>query len=174
MVETAEKIEKVAEAAEAKEQSPHPPTGEPFEVAVLPLQNTTLFPETVVPLAVGRPRSVAAVEAASPRRKTARLHHRSARRRESGRETCGTLRGGHPVMVKRMERMEESMHIIAHGHRTCPRAGMDRRAVSARSSEFCPKWPRSTRKKLKPPSATSSKHPGSAGPLPSRRRSARS
>src|SRR3982751_5306619 len=38
--------------------------GDPFEVAILPLQNTTLFPETVVPLAVGRPRSVAAVEAA--------------------------------------------------------------------------------------------------------------
>src|SRR3982751_4882309 len=36
----------------------------PFEISVLPLQNTTLFPETVVPLAVGRPRSVAAVEAA--------------------------------------------------------------------------------------------------------------
>src|SRR4051812_21814443 len=36
----------------------------PFEIAVLPLQGTTLFPETVVPLAVGRSRSVAAVEAA--------------------------------------------------------------------------------------------------------------
>ena len=33
-----------------------------FEIAVLPLQNTTLFPETVVPLAVGRERSVKAVE----------------------------------------------------------------------------------------------------------------
>ncbi len=37
---------------------------EQFEIAVLPLQNTTLFPETVVPLAVGRERSVKAVEAA--------------------------------------------------------------------------------------------------------------
>ncbi len=35
-----------------------------FEIAVLPLQNTTLFPETVVPLAVGRERSTKAVEAA--------------------------------------------------------------------------------------------------------------
>src|SRR5215210_7518923 len=35
-----------------------------FEIAVLPLQNTTLFPETVVPLAVGRERSIKAVEAA--------------------------------------------------------------------------------------------------------------
>ena len=35
-----------------------------MEIAVLPLQNTTLFPETVVPLAVGRERSTHAVEAA--------------------------------------------------------------------------------------------------------------
>jgi ATP-dependent Lon protease len=33
-----------------------------FELAVLPLQNTTLFPETVVPLAVGRERSIKSVE----------------------------------------------------------------------------------------------------------------
>src|SRR6476620_10608814 len=33
-----------------------------LEIAVLPLQNTTLFPETVVPLAVGRERSTRAVE----------------------------------------------------------------------------------------------------------------
>ena len=35
-----------------------------FEIAVLPLQNTTMFPDTVVPLSVGRERSVKAVEAA--------------------------------------------------------------------------------------------------------------
>jgi len=39
-------------------------TPQQFEIAVLPLQNTTLFPETIVPLAVGRERSVRAVEAA--------------------------------------------------------------------------------------------------------------
>ena len=33
-----------------------------FDIPVLPLQNTTLFPDTVVPLAVGRERSVRAVE----------------------------------------------------------------------------------------------------------------
>ncbi len=37
---------------------------EEVELAVLPLQNTTLFPETVVPLAVGRERSTRGVEAA--------------------------------------------------------------------------------------------------------------
>jgi ATP-dependent Lon protease len=39
-------------------------TPETLEIAVLPLQNTTLFPETVVPLAVGRERSIRAVESA--------------------------------------------------------------------------------------------------------------
>src|SRR5215211_6351516 len=39
-------------------------TGQPFEVAVLALQNLTVFPETVVPLGIGRPRSIAGVEAA--------------------------------------------------------------------------------------------------------------
>ena len=41
-----------------------PPFPGPFEIAILPLQNTTLFPETVVPLAVGKERSVRAVESA--------------------------------------------------------------------------------------------------------------
>src|SRR6185436_9774483 len=50
-------------AEEIIEQIPPPPTPpHEFEVAVLPLQNTTLFPETIVPLAVGRERSVKAVE----------------------------------------------------------------------------------------------------------------
>ena len=39
-------------------------TGQQFEVPVLALQNINLFPETVVPLGVGRPRSVAALESA--------------------------------------------------------------------------------------------------------------
>ena len=47
---------------QAKQEEP--PTPGPFEIAILPLQNTTLFPETVVPLAVGKERSVRAVESA--------------------------------------------------------------------------------------------------------------
>src|SRR6266545_256370 len=94
------------------------PPGEPFEIAVLALQNTTLFPETVVPLAVGRPRSVAAVEAAltteekllacitvRPDRPESAVDARSTDLYE-----VGTL-----VMIKRMERVEDTMHIIAQG-----------------------------------------------------------
>jgi ATP-dependent Lon protease len=93
--------------------------GEPFEVAVLALQNTTLFPETVVPLAVGRPRSVAAVEAAlSTEEKLLACITVRANVENSGTEDAkpsdlyevGTL-----TMIKRMERMEETMHIIAQG-----------------------------------------------------------
>jgi len=50
--------EKVKETKEVEA----PPMPQPFEIPILPLQNTTLFPETVVPLAVGRERSIAAVE----------------------------------------------------------------------------------------------------------------
>src|ERR1700682_4866750 len=113
MVETAEKVEQVAEP---EKESPQPPASEPFEVAVLPLQSTTLFPETVVPLAVGRPRWVAAVEAAlSTEEKllaciTVRPDVSSADAKASDLFEVGTL-----VMVKRRERFEASMHIIAQG-----------------------------------------------------------
>ncbi len=89
----------------------------PFELAVLPLQNTTLFPETVVPLSVGRPRSVAAVEAAlaTPEKLIACI---TVRPESSGGQDAhskdlydvGTL-----VMIKRMERAEDVLHIIAQG-----------------------------------------------------------
>src|SRR5882724_6143295 len=58
------KAETETEIAAPEVLNPAPKPGEPFEVAVLALQNTTLFPETVVPLSVGRPRSVAALESA--------------------------------------------------------------------------------------------------------------
>jgi ATP-dependent Lon protease len=89
----------------------------PFEIAVLPLQNTTLFPETVVPLAVGRTRSVAAVESAlaSEEKLLACL---SARREDvTGADALpadlyevGTL-----VMIKRMMRAEDTLQLIVQG-----------------------------------------------------------
>jgi ATP-dependent Lon protease len=89
----------------------------PFEIAVLPLQATTLFPETVVPLAVGRPRSIAAVEAALATEEKL-LACISLRREDvTGSEALpldlyetGTL-----VMIKRMERVEEGLHLIVQG-----------------------------------------------------------
>jgi ATP-dependent Lon protease len=91
--------------------------GQPFEIAVLALQNTTLFPETVVPLAVGRPRSIAAVEAALATEEkllgciTVRADVNNAQ--DAG--TADLYQVGTLTMIKRMERLGETMHIIAQG-----------------------------------------------------------
>src|SRR5712691_8788969 len=95
-----------------------PKPGEPFEVAVLALQNTTLFPETVVPLSIGRARSVAAVEAALSTeekllgcitvRPEITLGPQDAKPADL--YEVGTL-----AMIKRMERLGETVHIIAQG-----------------------------------------------------------
>jgi ATP-dependent Lon protease len=120
MAENADKAKAGAEAeiVAAEVSNPAPKPGEPFEVAVLALQNTTLFPETVVPLSVGRPRSVAAVEAALGTeekllgcitvRPDITLGTQDAK--ASDLYEVGTL-----AMIKRMERLGETVHIIAQG-----------------------------------------------------------
>ena len=120
MAENADKTKAGAEAeiAVAEVSNPAPKPGEPFEVAVLALQNTTLFPETVVPLSVGRPRSVAAVEAALGTeekllgcitvRADITLGTQDAKAADL--YEVGTL-----AMIKRMERLGETVHIIAQG-----------------------------------------------------------
>jgi ATP-dependent Lon protease len=92
--------------------------GEPFEIAVLALQNTTLFPETVVPLAVGRPRSVAAVEAAlaTEEKLLACITVRAdATNTSIDAGPAELYQVGTLTMIKRMERLGETMHIIAQG-----------------------------------------------------------
>ncbi len=93
------------------------PVSEIFEIAVLPLQNTTLFPGTFVPLTIGRPRSMSAVEATLPTEEkllatmSVRPEHTSDA--EAGKAdvyTVGTL-----VNIKRMMRAEEAMQIIVQG-----------------------------------------------------------
>ncbi len=91
---------------------------QPFEIAVLALQNTTLFPETGVPLAVGRPRSVAAVEAALATEEkllgciTVRpdATNGAADAGPADLYQVGTL-----TMIKRMERLGDTMHILTQG-----------------------------------------------------------
>ena len=89
----------------------------PFEIAVLPLQNTTLFPETVVPLAVGRTRSVSAVEAALGTEEKLLACISARNENETGAEArpselynVGTL-----VMIKRMMRTEDVLNLIVQG-----------------------------------------------------------
>src|SRR6266478_2780980 len=120
MAENADKTkaETETEAASAGVVNSAPKPGEPFEVAVLALQNTTLFPETVVPLSIGRARSVAAVEAALSTeekllgcitvRPEITLGPQDAKPADL--YEVGTL-----AMIKRMERLGETVHIIAQG-----------------------------------------------------------
>ena len=121
MVETLEQpqqaIDEEAQTDVQPEATKEAKQGEPFEVAILPLQNTTLFPETVVPLAVGRPRSVAAVEAAlsTPEKLLGCVTVRADVTTAADASPSDLYEVGTLVMVKRMERVEDSMHIIAQG-----------------------------------------------------------
>ncbi|MDQ3321584.1 MAG: endopeptidase La [Acidobacteriota bacterium] len=90
---------------------------QPFEIAVLPLQNTTLFPETVVPLAVGRERSVKSVENALSTEdkliccittKTAGVTGNDAKAADL--YAVGTI-----VNIKRMMKADDAMQLIVQG-----------------------------------------------------------
>lgn len=96
---------------------PQPAQAVPFEIAVLPLQSTTLFPETVVPLVVGRPRSVAAVEAAlsTEEKLLACISMRREDVNGSDAQSSDLYEVGTLVMIKRMERTPEGMHLIVQG-----------------------------------------------------------
>jgi ATP-dependent Lon protease len=90
-----------------------------FEIAVLPLQQTTMFPGTVIPLAAGRPRSVAAVEAAlaTEEKLLACVTVREARVSAEAEATppADLYEAGTLVMVKRMMRTPEGLQLIVHG-----------------------------------------------------------
>ncbi|HEX8294432.1 MAG TPA: endopeptidase La [Pyrinomonadaceae bacterium] len=92
---------------------------EVFEIAVLPLQQTTMFPGTVIPLAAGRPRSVAAVEAAlaTEEKLLACVTVREARVSAEAEATppADLYEAGTLVMVKRMMRTPEGLQLIVHG-----------------------------------------------------------
>lgn len=98
-------------------QSSVPTTGEPFEIPILALQNLTIFPETVVPLGVGRPRSIAAVEAAlsTPEKLLACVTVRPDKASDEDAKSSDLFEVGTLVMIKRMERIGEGIHIIAQG-----------------------------------------------------------
>ncbi len=104
-------------SASDENKSAAEPLGDPFEIAVLPLQNTTLFPETVVPLAVGRPRSVVAVEAAlgTEEKLLACITVKLSCAADSDPTKADLYEVGTLVMIKRMERLEGTMHLIAQG-----------------------------------------------------------
>src|SRR5256714_8875838 len=93
------------------------PEGVPFVIPVLPLQNTTLFPETMVPLSVGRPGSMAAVEAAlaGEEKLLACISVKLDRTSETDAKPEDVFEVGTLVMIKRMERVEDTLHLIVQG-----------------------------------------------------------
>ncbi|HJP90425.1 MAG TPA: endopeptidase La [Pyrinomonadaceae bacterium] len=125
MPESIENAPPATETPAAGQQTPAPedlrfstqPKGQPFEVAVLALQNLTLFPETVVPLGIGRPRSLAAVEAAlgTPEKLLGCITVRPDHADDADAASADLYEVGTLVMIKRMERTPEGMRIIAQG-----------------------------------------------------------
>jgi ATP-dependent Lon protease len=91
--------------------------GQPFEISVLALQNLTIFPETVIPLAVGRPRSIAAVEAAlaTQEKLLGCITVRPDRADDTDAKTDDLYETGTLVMIKRMERVGDAMRIVVQG-----------------------------------------------------------
>lgn len=88
-----------------------------FEIAVLPLQNTTLFPGTIIPLVVGSVRSIAAVESALQTEEKLIVCITAKNEEVTGADAMpadlyeiGTL-----VSVKRMMRNEDKMQLIVNG-----------------------------------------------------------
>lgn len=81
---------------------------------VLPLKNTVVFPELVVPLAVGRPKSLAAVKASSEHnQQLLTVAQRDAEQDapdRSGIHDIGTL-----VTIKRVERRDGGANVIVQG-----------------------------------------------------------
>jgi len=95
----------------------HPQIPEELEIAVLPLQNTTLFPETVVPLAVGRERSTRAVEAAlaTEEKLIACVTTKADNVTGDDAKPEDIFRVGTIVNIKRMMRNEGVMQLIVQG-----------------------------------------------------------
>ncbi|PYS99819.1 MAG: endopeptidase La [Acidobacteria bacterium] len=88
-----------------------------FEIAILPLQNTTLFPETVVPLAVGRERSMRAVESSlsTEEKLLACITTKSDNVTGDEAKYDDLYKIGTIVNVKRMMRNEGVMQLIVQG-----------------------------------------------------------
>jgi len=105
------------EKAQRETENQDRPVPQSMEIAVLPLQNTTLFPETVVPLAVGRERSKKAVEASLATEEKLLACITTKGENVTGDEAkyedlyqIGTI-----VNVKRMMRNEGIMQLIVQG-----------------------------------------------------------
>ncbi len=103
--------------AEENTQNTQANAAKEFEIAVLPLQNTTLFPETVVPLAVGRERSIKAVEFALSTQEKLICCITTINADVTGNEAKSSdlYQVGTIVNIKRMMRADATMQLIVQG-----------------------------------------------------------
>src|SRR3954464_2118766 len=107
----------MAEANEQNKAASEGRVGEQFEIPVVPLQNTTLFPETVVPLAVGRERSTKAVEASlsTEEKLLATITTKTDNVTGDDATPAGLYDVGTIVNIKRMMRNDGVMQLIVQG-----------------------------------------------------------
>ncbi|HMJ09449.1 MAG TPA: endopeptidase La [Pyrinomonadaceae bacterium] len=107
----------VDENTQTKGNAPGIKLPQQFEIAILPLQNTTLFPDTVVPLAVGRERSIRAVESSLTTEEKLIACLTTKAENVNGDETKydDLYKVGTVVNIKRMMRNEGVMQLIVQG-----------------------------------------------------------
>ena len=117
MAENKENVEKKEQSNETSSEASTIKLPQHLELSILPLQNTTLFPQTVVPLAVGRERSIKSVEAALASQekligcvtvKTPDVNGNDAKPDDL--HAVGTI-----VNVKRMMRAEDVVQLVVQG-----------------------------------------------------------
>lgn len=105
--------------AEKTIQNQEPEISEPerLEIAVLPLSGTTLFPDTVVPLTVGRPRSLQAVESAlgTADKLICCISLKNPDVTGQDAQISDLFAVGTIVNIKRMMRADETMQLIVQG-----------------------------------------------------------
>ncbi|HRH41057.1 MAG TPA: endopeptidase La [Pyrinomonadaceae bacterium] len=105
--------------AEKTIQNQEPEISQPerLEIAILPLSGTTLFPDTVVPLTVGRPRSLQAVESAlgTADKLICCISLKNPDVTGQDAQISDLFAVGTIVNIKRMMRADETMQLIVQG-----------------------------------------------------------
>lgn len=99
---------------------------EPHQLAVLPVRNTVFFPFTLAPLSVGRPKSIAAAEAALNRedKLLAIFTQKDASIDDPGPDDL--VQFGTKAVIKRMARGEEGLQLLVQGIERVERIGVEK------------------------------------------------
>jgi ATP-dependent Lon protease len=96
--------------------SPDDPTVQTVTLPLLPIKNTVLFPYVLMPFSVGRPMSMAAVEAAlaTEEKEIIVVSQRDASIEEPTQDDLHTI--GTKAVIKKMDRQGEYLELIVHGN----------------------------------------------------------